>query len=347
MTTKEIELLVHRIISGKQVFVLNNKTYELRKSPIDVKVMGDLVYNDFYEKNLYAGFILEEDRDSFLVSHGLINPSYNDAIKQLEKQLENTKIELFKNYIDIKKKKQNKTKIKSLNSSIEKILTEKHAIDFLILENAASNARNEYILTACLFDYNTQEKVFDYENIDYTIFNNFARTIAINTISMTKFKEIARNSYWKNIYTHSKHNILPYTASEYSEEQIALINVSEMYSKIYEHPNCPNDAIIEDDDALDGWMLLEQRENKKQKEQKGVSNMMSDKIKNSKEVFLMANNDKEQTEAIFDLNDEAGLRSIKHRAEKTQTSNVAIKDSELNDVRQEIQAKIRELNKKR
>ena len=120
-----------------------------------------------------------------------------------------------------------------------------------------------------------------------------------------------------------------------------------MYSKIYEHPNCPNDAIIEDDDALDGWMLLEQRENKKQKEQKGVSNMMSDKIKNSKEVFLMANNDKEQTEAIFDLNDDTGLKGIQHRSEKTRTSSVPVKDSELNDVRQEIQEKIRELNKKR
>lgn len=344
MTTKEIELLVHRIISGKQVFTFKDSIYELRKSSIDVKIMGDLLYQQFYDSNLYSGYILEEDKDIFLISNQLINPSYKDILKQLEKQLENTKIDLYKNYIDLKKRKQNKLKIKAINSSIEKILTEQHSIDFLILENAASNVRNEYMISSCLFNFDTQDRVFNYPDIDYVFFNNIVHDISQRSISMSKFKEIARHSYWKNMYSHNKDNMFPFSASEYSEEQIAIINISEMYSKIYEHPNCPNDNIIEDDDALDGWMLFEQRENKKQKEQKGVSNMMSDKIKNSKEVFLMSNNDKEQTEAIFDLNSQEGLKSIQHRAEKVKSVDQPIKDSELSDVRQEIREKIRELN---
>ena len=71
-----------------------------------------------------------------------------------------------------------------------------------------------------------------------------------------------------------------------------------MYSKIYEHPECPEDAIIEDDDALDGWMLNQQKENKKQKMEKGVDNLLGKKGQKAQEVFLMAKNEEEYEESI-------------------------------------------------
>ena len=119
-----------------------------------------------------------------------------------------------------------------------------------------------------------------------------------------------------------------------------------MYDKIYEHPESPSEEIINDDDALDGWMIFNQEEIKKQKKEKGVDSMMSEKVRNSSEVFLMAGNDKEQAKDILDLNSKTGLQKIKARFDATKDGNV-VPDSELPDVRGEIQQQLRELSRNR
>jgi hypothetical protein len=342
-----IEQLVHRILSGKNIFKYDCRLYELQKPSLDLKIQADLIYQDCYELNLYSGFILEKDRDSFLISNHIVSPFYNDNIKNEEKKLEKIKITLYKNYFDLNQRRQNKTKIEAAKSSIAKLYLEKHFIDFLILEKYAENAKNEFILCNTLFNYNTKKLVFSYPDVDYVMLNNFTNCIAINSIDMSKYKEIARSQYWRNYYSYNKTNLLPYPATEYSDEQIALISVSEMYSKIHEHPECPNEEIINDDDALDGWMLLQQEENKKQKQEKGVSHMMSNKAaKKSQEVFLMANGNKEQTKNILELNSEEGLNKIKTRIDSVKDSNSPIKDSALSDVKTQLRNKIQELNQK-
>lgn len=342
-----IEQLVHRILSGKNIFKYDCRLYELHKPSLDIKIQADLIYQECYDSNMYSGFILEEDRDSFLVSHRIVSSFHNDNIKNEEKKLEKIKITLYKNYFDLNQRKQNKTKIEATKSSISKLYLQKHSIDFLILEKYAENAKNEFILANTLFDYETKKLVFSYPDVDYVVMNNFANCIASNSIDISKYKEIARSQYWRNYYSYNKTNLLPYSAIEYSDEQIVLISVSEMYSKIQEHPECPNEDIINDDDALDGWMLLQQEENKKQKQEKGVSHMMGDKAaKKSQEVFLMANGNKEQAKNILELNSEEGLNKIKNRFEAVKDSNSPIKDSALSDVRTQLRNKIQELNQK-
>ena len=117
-----------------------------------------------------------------------------------------------------------------------------------------------------------------------------------------------------------------------------------MYDKIYEHPESPSEEIIEDDDALDGWMIYNQQEIKKQKQEKGVDSMMSEKVRNSSEVFLMAGNDKQQAQDILSLNSQIGLDKIKSRFAATKDGKV-VQDSELPDVKGEITQKLRELNR--
>jgi len=344
---KNIEQLVHRILSGKRIFKHDCRLYELHNPSLDLKIEGDIIYEKIYEANLYNGFILEEDRNNFLIANQIVGSFHQDNIKNEEKKLEKAKIELYKNYFDLNKRRQNQTKIKSVKSSLVKLNTQTHSIDFLILENYATNARNEFILCKTLFDYRTKKIIFEYPDVDYVLMNDLSTAIAYSSIDMAKFKEIARSSYWKNYYNHNKNNLLPYSASEYSEEQIALIGVSEMYSKIQEHPDCPNEEILNDDDALDGWMLLQQQENTRQKQQKGVSHMMSGKANKSQEVFLMSNGNQEQVKTILDLNSEEGLDKIKTRLDAVQDSTTKrVQDSLLPDVRVELRNKIQELNKK-
>lgn len=342
---KNIEQLVHRILSKKQVLSYGNDLLCLISPSINLQIEADIIYQDVYESNLYNDFILEEDLIQYLINAKIILPNYQQIVSDTEKKLDKAKMFLYQEYIDIKKRRRNRIKIDSLKKQLAKLHMEVHSFDFLVLENLAKGQRHEYIIKHTLFYHNTDKLVFPaQEDISSIKFTNIIDLISKNVLDITDYKRIARSEYWRNYYVNSKHNLFPYSAIEYSEEQKSLINISSMYDKIYEHPESPSEEIIKDDDALDGWMIYNQEEIKKQKQEKGVDSMMSEKVRNSNEVFLMAGNDKQQAQDILSLNSKVGLDKIKSRFAATKDGKV-VQESELPDVRGEITQKLKELSR--
>ena len=183
----------------------------------------------------------------------------------------------------------------------------------------------------------------NYPNINHILFNNIAQKIAQNIIPVSKYKEIVKNDNWRKLYNSNPTNIFNRSASEHTEEQKAILSIHHMYNKIYEHPECPEDSIIDDDDALDGWMLNQQKENKKQKMEKGVDNLLGQKGRNATEVFLMAKND-EEYEEINELNSPQALAKIKARMSLKPGETKS--DGQFADTQMEARNKIAELNKR-
>jgi hypothetical protein len=64
--------------------------------------------------------------------------------------------------------------------------------------------------------------------------------------------------------------------------------------------DCPSKDVIEDDDMLDGWFILQNKKREKEKAEAEFDKNTNEKIKNSSEVFVMANNknDKERIESM-------------------------------------------------
>jgi ElaB/YqjD/DUF883 family membrane-anchored ribosome-binding protein len=333
-------------LSGKQVFSHNNNTYELRKPSLSLKMKADLLYVSAYENNIYSDFILMEDIDELLFETNIISRDHKKILAKIEKSLDNQKISLYKSYYDNLQKNKIKQKIKNTREDIDKFYQEQHSLDYLTLEHYCDNIKNEFIITNSLYHYESDRLVFNYDtNISFNLFNSIMSIISHNVIDVTTYKAIARNDYWRNYWNNNKTNILDEPVKEWSEEQKSLINISCMYDKIHEHPECPKEDIISDDDALDGWMLLQRQENEKQKKEKGVDNMLSGKIKDSAEVFLMANN-REQAQDIFDLNSEQGLRTIQQKMNMVVSSDGPIRDAELPDVKARIFNQLKEQQKR-
>ncbi len=334
------EKLVHRILSGKLLFVTDGVFYELRKPSLNIKMEADYLYSSIYEDNLYNdNFYLAEDIDTLLIELNIIYYDTKKILQKIEKSLENSKVDLFQNYFDITKKVKIKNRISSLKSQIEDIYSKQHSLDFLTLEHYCDNMRHEFIIAHTL--YNKKNKlVFKYKNIDYLIFNNLISIISKNMIDIATYKKIARCDYWRNYWSNNKTKVIDGSVSEWSEEQKSLVNISCMYDKIYEHPDCPQDDIISDDDALDGWMIYQKQKNDLQKKEKGVDSMLSGKIKNSSEIFLMAGN-KQQAEDILGLNTQDSLNIVKNKVE-TVMSKGWVRDGELPDVKQKIMQQLQE-----
>jgi hypothetical protein len=66
--------------------------------------------------------------------------------------------------------------------------------------------------------------------------------------------------------------------------------------------DCPEDDVIEDDDLLDGWFIVQRKKRESEKAESDFDNSTkNDKIKNSQEIFMVPSNKKE-AEKIESLN---------------------------------------------
>jgi hypothetical protein len=108
-----------------------------------------------------------------------------------------------------------------------------------------------------------------------------------------------------------------------------------MYDNVGEHHESPSQEVIEDDICLDGWFIFQDRKMKEEKKKGQADNMISnEKIRNSGEVFVMAQ-DQENADEIYDMNNPLARGTVKQRQEQIEGSeNMDFK--ELQDVKQDI-----------
>ena len=123
------------------------------------------------------------------------------------------------------------------------------------------------------------------------------------------------------------------------------MSLSKTYDNIREHTECPSDIIIDDDDALDGWMLYQRDKISKEQRKADIEGRLGLNKQNGNEVFLMTSS-QEEVKEIFDLNSNETNADIR---EMIKVSNE--KDGspwvELPHVKRQIQQEIREKNKRK
>jgi hypothetical protein len=205
------------------------------------------------------------------------------------------------------------------------------------LEGYASSIKNEYILCNCLYD-NNNKKVFKFNsNNSYILFNSLVNTSNDKIITVEQLRAIARSGLWRSMWNCDKKNPFGVKGGAYlSDDQRGLINFSIMYDSVYDHTDCPEDFVIEDDDMLDGWILYQKEKIKKDKTKEAATKVH----KNAQEVFIMANN-QEDLERVSDLNDDYSKSIIDSRIRSVQQHG-EVQEFDLPDVKADIDNQLRQ-----
>jgi pyruvate/2-oxoglutarate dehydrogenase complex dihydrolipoamide dehydrogenase (E3) component len=122
----------------------------------------------------------------------------------------------------------------------------------------------------------------------------------------------------------------------WTDEQKTLVVISKMYDSAYEHPECPPESVIQDDDMFDGWMIIQRREHEKNKDKNRNEKILKDKkLGNAKEVFLVANS-KEEAQNIYSLNNANSRNTIKERQNIILHTGSEVSETDLPDVKREL-----------
>jgi len=319
---------------------INNKKYIYRKASKEINYKADLLYEETIQDHIYDGWLTLDKTKFVLMENGLWSNNHENTLKELDKQLDDLKVLLFENFMFSKKKQDYRNKIKNIRKQTSNLSNIKHSIDQHTIEAYASRIRNEYIIMNCLYNSTNTHKVFNKNKKNESDFlNDCANEIAKNIPGIDSLKSLVKSEIWKSYWNASgKTNVFGSDSSDYTDEQRVLINLSRMYDSVYEHPDCPNDDIIEDDDALDGWMISQKRKREKEKKSQTLSSK-SGKANNAAEVFVMAT-DNQEAQEIFDLNSQNSRQTLQERQKVVLSSDKAIDEFQLPDVQREVKMKL-------
>jgi hypothetical protein len=74
-----------------------------------------------------------------------------------------------------------------------------------------------------------------------------------------------------------------------------------MYDNIQESMDCPTEDVINDDDMLDGWFILQRQKQESEKIKTEMEKRSNSKIANSSEILIVTDSKKE-AESIHSMN---------------------------------------------
>ena len=117
-----------------------------------------------------------------------------------------------------------------------------------------------------------------------------------------------------------------------SVDQKTLITYSSMYDNVYESMDCPSDSVIDDDDALDGWFIVQRKKREQQTKEAGMDDITGADMGNANEIFVMTDDAK----SVYELNDPISKGIVKSRREQVEEQG-EVKYQNFGDVKREIQ----------
>ena len=127
----------------------------------------------------------------------------------------------------------------------------------------------------------------------------------MQVLSEKSVRELARSEPWRSTWILKESeafNLFNDKGAQLTTDQRGLLIWSKMYDNVYDSMECPSDDVIDDDDMLDGWMIIQKRNRDKDRVEREIDqSTQNSKIANSDEIFIMTDN-KTDADKINDSN---------------------------------------------
>lgn len=307
MTKEERELLVSRIIAGVYYY----KEYVIVPPTRLQKYKAAILYKEALKRTAFDSIF--DLADINRISKKWL-PEDDKVFLDVEKAIENAKVDLYLNHLNKDKLKFIRRNLDMLKDKLDDCYKRQRQDENLTSAGYANSVKGTYLFAVTIQDKGGNYLWNDnnYQEVPQSLIDDIALELVDNVININDFREIARNEPWRSIWTSNKENVFGLPAVDLTEEQRTLIMFSKMYDTVYENPERPPDNIIEDDDMLDGWFILQRRKVDDELKSKQAEQMIPGKAGQFQEVFLPASN-ADHARQINDLNNQQGKKIKEQR----------------------------------
>ena len=343
MEVYEQDFLIARIIAGYSRYRLpKDVSVIVKPATIDQNYIAQEVFRETYELAEDRGIFTSKDILNIMIENDMWTPLDVKREEQIPKDIENIKVQMFKDAFKLQERETRRKILRNMEKQLQKVILKKHSYDFVTCEGLSTYARWNWIIENCT--YFEDGKHFDWGVCGIsTILQKFRD----ETLSDKQFRELSRSDNWRQVWSSSKKegSIFGKPASEFTSEQKSLCMWSGLYDSVYESPDAPAEAIVKDDDLLDGWLIEQRRKSERDKKKQKAEGILG-KNSDADDVFVMAHNREDALE-VESMNDDVATMIKKERQAAKENADGLIKDVDLPDVRRGIMAQAREQFKNR
>lgn len=309
MKQHEREYFISCVRSGIFFLRYRGLTLKVHSPTIEQDIEACRVYNDAYDEAYLDEAMDEGEMFEWMEHKGLWTEEDESRVEGLEKDIEKCKVEIYRARNNSAQREHIRKYIRAGEEQELEMMLKKNQYRANTCEGMAEQAKWEYIIKNCTTLngelYNFQDAALDY------VLSCFRSSI----LSEGEIRELARSEPWKSLWVVSdkaRSSLFYNNDRELTLDQKNLIIWSKMYDNIQESLECPNDDVIDDNDMLDGWFIIQRKKREKEKaEAEFESGTKNEKIKNSPEIFVMTTQDDKSR--VENMNDIGGRMTIKQR----------------------------------
>ena len=287
MKQHEREYFVARIRSGIYKLDFGDMKLKIVAPTLEQDLEVQEVYINAYRQAEEDGFLQHEDMLESMKERGLWSDEEEERIKGLEKDIDKLKVELFQNKNREDLVKQIRTYLKAGKDQLNEELSKKMRNYENTCEGLSQVAKvNRLIKLTCL-RCDTGEP-YDFKEIPK---DNVMKLYGMQVLSEASTRELARTEPWSStwILRDTETFELFSNKEQLNADQKNLLVWARMYESVQESLDCPSDDVIEDDDMLDGWFILQKKKREQERVQSDIEqSTQNSKIANSDEIFIMA-----------------------------------------------------------
>ncbi len=271
------------------------------------------IYQESYDECLLNEIMTNEETLLWLESEGLWTNKQEKDIKDSQDHMDNIKVEMFKSALNKQKVESLRKQLRGIEKSIIRASSRKSSLLQNTCEANAEYEQRTWLILQSVKVTNKDFLIEDHINTIYSVFQD-------NLLEDRDIRELARKEPWHSFWTVSEKGKFPlfkqYKDRELTHNQKNLLLWSQTYDNIQESLDCPDKDVIDDDDLLDGWFILQSRERQNEKKKKLLDTSIGNaKIQNSSEVFVVGQSP-EQIESIQKLNDGKNKMMLNQRVSK-------------------------------
>jgi len=308
-------------------------SFVLYPPSLEDKSLASIVYKNEYEKAISNGMMSESDLLYNMINIDKWSIEKEKQIKEIKDDIYKITKGLLSLFFNKSRMDQAKKTLRSAEKALLELIYSRNDLLSCSANNYAVLKEQRFIISRITRDTDNNKvwkNISDFNNskdlnlID-TLCNEFFNK---SIISMIDMREIARTSPWRNMWIASKNmgNLFGIPVSQFSDNQLNLVSWSQTYDIVYESYERPCKEIIEDNDLLDSWLILQSEKIDSKSNQDLVGKNSNKSGKNETFVF----SDQRGAKDVYNANDPLSRAKILAR-QKTMTNQGATREQDMPD----------------
>jgi len=299
MELYEREFFLSRLLLDKKIVEIGDLVLHIHPLTVEQNYIAQNVFNEAYEEALFSGVFARKEMRQLMMDQGIWSKDDDLQITKNTKKIEDLKLAIYKNFLVPMKREKIRSELRELEKEQGALFQKKHTNDHLDCEGLATYARWNWIIENTTKNPDGTPYLFEEVNITTVL-----RLNNEEGIDSEHLREMSRTEPWVSLWKHSgksPSSIFRKHVFELTKDQDEIVTWTGLYESVGEAHEAPSREVIEDDDALDGWLIEQKRESDKNKNKKHLDGF-EEAHQNANEVYLVTRS-KEETEAVYALNE--------------------------------------------